>query len=88
MAAKKENFEKSLERLERIVAQLESGDLPLEKGVALYKEGLDLAGACRKRLDEAKMEISRVTEKGLAAFDVADAAEGGETNGDAGVDDD
>lgn len=88
MAAKKENFEKSLERLERIVTQLESGDLPLEKGVDLYKEGLSLAGACRKRLDEAKMEISRVTEKGLAAFDLADANDGGETNGDAGVDDD
>ncbi len=81
MAAKKENFEQSLKRLERIVAGLEEGDLPLEKGVELYKEGLMLAAACRKKLDAAKMEISKVTKDGLEAFEVetdaGDDAKGG-----------
>ena len=40
MSAKNDNlFEKKLARLQEIVDALESGDLPLEKGMALYKEG-------------------------------------------------
>ena len=58
MSARQEPFEKTLERLEGVVARLESGDVPLEKGVALFKEGMHLAASCRKRLAEAKMEIS------------------------------
>ncbi len=85
MSAKKENFEKSLERLEHIVSRLESGDLPLEDGVRLYKEGVGLAGAARKRLEDAKMEIRRVTKDGLAPFD-ADDAGNAETEGGEGDD--
>jgi len=87
MAVKKENFEKSLERLERIVAGLEEGDLPLEKGVELYKEGLMLAAACRKRLDAARMEIMKVAKDGLEAFEEIPGAVDGE-NGDPGEHDD
>lgn len=58
MSARQESFEKTLERLESVVAKLESGDASLEKGVALFKEGMILAASCRKRLDDAKMEIS------------------------------
>lgn len=58
MSARQETFEKTLERLETVVARLESGDASLEKGVALFKEGMILAASCRKRLDDAKMEIS------------------------------
>ena len=40
MSPKKENlFEKKMARLQEIVSALESGDLPLEEGMALYKEG-------------------------------------------------
>jgi exodeoxyribonuclease VII small subunit len=58
MSARQEPFEKTLDRLEAVVARLESGETSLEKGVALFKEGMTLAAACRKRLEEAKMEIS------------------------------
>lgn len=58
MSARQESFEKTLERLEGVVARLESGEASLEKGVALFKEGMALAASCRKRLDEAKMDIS------------------------------
>ncbi len=58
MSARREPFEKTLERLEAVVARLESGETTLEKGVALFKEGMMLAASCRKRLDEARMEIT------------------------------
>jgi exodeoxyribonuclease VII small subunit len=58
MSVRQESFEKTLERLESVVARLESGDASLDKGVALFKEGMTLAASCRKRLDDAKMEIS------------------------------
>jgi len=54
MSEKEESFEKALERLARIAAKLEAGDVPLEKGVALYKEGMGLVTSCRKRLDAAR----------------------------------
>ncbi|KHK04421.1 Exodeoxyribonuclease VII small subunit [Desulfovibrio sp. TomC] len=70
---KEESFEKALERLERIAVRLEAGDVPLEKGVALYKEGMGLVGTCRKRLEAARMEIALAGEDGtLRPFDVKD----------------
>ncbi len=58
MSAKTENqFEKKMARLQEIVAALESGDLPLEKGMALYKEGAGCARYCRQQLDKARHEL-------------------------------
>ncbi|MDD4701013.1 MAG: exodeoxyribonuclease VII small subunit [Desulfovibrio sp.] len=58
MSAKTENqFEKKLARLQEIVAALESGDLPLEKGMTLYKEGAGCARYCRQQLDKARHEL-------------------------------
>ena len=60
MAKKQETFEDSLARLSAIVEELEAGEVPLEKGVALFKEGVALAAACRKRLEQARNEVSVV----------------------------
>lgn len=58
MSAKNDNlFEKKLARLQEIVGALESGDLPLEKGMALYKEGATCARYCRQQLDKARHEL-------------------------------
>ena len=73
-AAREESFEKALERLERIAARLEAGDVPLEKGVALYKEGMGLVASCRKRLEAAKLELALAGEDGgLRPVEVEDA---------------
>ncbi|HML54546.1 MAG TPA: exodeoxyribonuclease VII small subunit [Solidesulfovibrio magneticus] len=73
MSVKEESFEKALVRLERIAVALEAGDVPLEKGVALYKEGMGLVASCRKRLEAARLEISLAGEDGaVVPFDVAD----------------
>ncbi len=63
--AKKPNFEQQIKRLREVVQELEQGDLPLEKGVALYKEGVSLAASCREQLAKAKHEIAVLTEEGL-----------------------
>jgi exodeoxyribonuclease VII small subunit len=69
----KESFEKRLERLRGIVDALERGELPLEEGLALYKEGLLLAGDCGRQLESAKNEVKLVQEGLLKEFAVLDA---------------
>ena len=55
--AKPESFEKNLERLDAIVQQLEDADLPLEKALQIYEEGMKLSEVCQKQLQEAEGRI-------------------------------
>jgi len=59
--ARTETFEKNLERLDVIVRQLEDAELPLEKSLELYEEGMKLSAVCHKQLEEAegRVEILR-----------------------------
>ena len=50
-------FEENLTRLNDIVGQLENDKLPLEKALALYKEGIDLSVDCKKELESAKLSV-------------------------------
>lgn len=50
-------FEESLTRLEKIVDELEKGDIPLEKSLSLFEEGVKLSGACRKELEDAEGKV-------------------------------
>ena len=50
-------FEQSLNDLERIVKQLEEGDLPLEESLKLFEEGVKLSRDCRERLSNAERRI-------------------------------
>ena len=59
-------FEEAMTRLQKIVAALEEGEQPLEKGIALYKEGAARARFCREQLEKARHEIS-VWQEGEAA---------------------
>ena len=52
------SFEENLKTLSGIVAELEKGDIPLEKAVELYGEGVKLSAVCRKQLDEARIKIT------------------------------
>lgn len=51
------SFEASLEALEKIVRQLESGDLPLEKSLELFEQGIRLSRECQERLSQAERRI-------------------------------
>lgn len=50
-------FEKALEKLQVVVTQLESGNLPLEKSLKLYEEGISLTSFCEKELQNATLRI-------------------------------
>jgi exodeoxyribonuclease VII small subunit len=50
-------FEASLTSLEKIVEQLESGDLPLERALELFEEGVALARRCQSQLEEAERKV-------------------------------
>jgi exodeoxyribonuclease VII small subunit len=50
-------FEASLEALEQIVHELESGDLPLEKSLELFEDGIRLSRQCQERLSQAERRI-------------------------------
>jgi exodeoxyribonuclease VII small subunit len=55
MAEKK--FEAALARLEEIVKELETGDLPLEQSLKLFEEGIKLSRLCNKRLEDAERRV-------------------------------
>ncbi len=57
MAEKKQTFETSLKELERIVRQLEEGDLPLEESLKLFEDGVKLSRECQERLNRAERRI-------------------------------
>ncbi len=53
-------FERSLHQLETIVEQLERGDVPLEKSLDLYEEGIRLAKVCADHLMRAEVKLKRL----------------------------
>ena len=54
-------FEKALAELEKLVAQMEGGNLSLEQALASHKRGLELARFCQERLEAAQRQV-RVLE--------------------------
>lgn len=58
-----EDFESSMKRLDEIVAQLEEDKLPLEKMIALYEEGVQLARACGERLEAAEQKVRLIARQ-------------------------
>jgi exodeoxyribonuclease VII small subunit len=56
-AAGEPSFEAQLASLERIVRELERGDLPLEQSLELFEQGVKLSRECQERLNEAERRI-------------------------------
>jgi exodeoxyribonuclease VII small subunit len=57
------DFETSMRRLEEIVRELESGDVPLEKAMQLFEEGVRLGSTCRRQLDAAQARVDKLLER-------------------------
>ena len=57
------NFEECLQRLEKIVQELEKGDVPLEKSLTLFEEGMRLSSACRNELEQAEGKVEILLKK-------------------------
>ena len=60
--ATSETFEALFARLEEVTAQLETGDVALDRAVALYEEGMTLAQRCQRLLSEAEQRIEQLRE--------------------------
>jgi exodeoxyribonuclease VII small subunit len=72
--AQSKNFEAGLAALEKIVRELERGDLPLEESLKLFEEGVRLSRECQERLSQAERRIEVLLSDGegrpvLSAFD-------------------
>jgi exodeoxyribonuclease VII small subunit len=57
-------FESSLAELEEIVAEMEAGQLPLEKSLAAYKRGAELLKFCQSALQDAQQQV-KILEDGV-----------------------
>ncbi len=64
-------FETRLERLQEIIEELEKGNIPLEDGLRLYKEGIVNAKACQEQIQKAKHEIKILEDSELKDFKVS-----------------
>jgi exodeoxyribonuclease VII small subunit len=51
-------FEQSMKQLERIVQELEGGDLPLETAIKKFEEGMKLTKSCSEKLDDTEKKVS------------------------------
>lgn len=55
------SFEAALAQLEKIVAELESGQAPLEKSLELYQKGAELKALCEARLEAARLQVEKIS---------------------------
>jgi exodeoxyribonuclease VII small subunit len=58
-----ETFETSLDALEKIVKELEAGDLALERSLELFEKGMALSETCRKQLENAETRVEMLIRK-------------------------
>ena len=70
MPEKNKDFESSLKKLEEIVTELEAGDLPLEKSIKAFEEGIKLTRHCQKLLTEAELKIKKLVDSDDGSFDL------------------
>jgi exodeoxyribonuclease VII small subunit len=61
--SKPESFESCLDQLEKVVKELETGDLQLERSLELFEKGMALSDACRKQLEEAETRVELLIRK-------------------------
>ncbi len=54
----RQTFEKAMEKLEKIVLELEIGELPLEKAIKKFEEGIQLSTFCSQKLDETEKKVT------------------------------
>jgi exodeoxyribonuclease VII small subunit len=58
------DFESAIAEFEKIVKQLEEGELPLDKSLALFERGVELSRYCHDQLSAAQRRIEMLTERG------------------------
>jgi exodeoxyribonuclease VII small subunit len=64
----KQTFEQSLRRLEKIVDELEQGDVPLDDALTMYEEGIALSKACVEKLTQAELRMKKLSKDIQGSF--------------------
>jgi exodeoxyribonuclease VII small subunit len=57
------SFEASLDELEKVVKELEAGDLALDRSLDLFSRGMQLSDTCRRQLEEAERRVEMLIRK-------------------------
>ena len=57
------SFESSLDELEKVVKELESGDLALDRSLDLFSRGMQLSESCRRQLEDAETRVEQLIRK-------------------------
>jgi exodeoxyribonuclease VII small subunit len=63
-------FEEALKKLEKIINELESGELSLDESLKKYQEGIELARACNQKLDSAKKKVDLLSKNKKGEFEL------------------
>ncbi|HQJ16120.1 MAG TPA: exodeoxyribonuclease VII small subunit [Candidatus Omnitrophota bacterium] len=63
-------FEEALKRLEKIVEELEQGDLSLDEALKKYQDGIELSRLCTARLENAKKKIDVLSKNKKGEFEL------------------
>ena len=66
------SFESALLELEKIVASMEAGQMPLEQSLAAYKRGAELLKFCQAALQEAQQQVKILEDDVLRNFGTAE----------------
>ena len=62
------SFESALNELEKIVASMEAGQMPLEQSLAAYKRGAELLKFCQAALQDAQQQVKILEDNVLKSF--------------------
>mgnify|MGYP001485555650 CR=1 FL=1 len=57
------SFEEAMEKLEQIVEKLEEGEVPLEKAITMYQEGMSLSQVCHEKLQKVEKQMDQIMDE-------------------------
>ena len=82
MSPEERTFEKAFTRLERLVRDLEAGQITLEQALELYAEGVELIKFCRNKLERAEQQMAVLSEgmDGKPVLEYTALVEGGSSD--------
>ncbi|WP_077299527.1 exodeoxyribonuclease VII small subunit [Virgibacillus pantothenticus] len=60
MAEKELTFEEAMQQLEQVVEKLETGDVPLEKAITYYQDGMKLSKLCTEKLNQVEEKMTKI----------------------------
>jgi len=73
MSKKELKFDEALAQLTEVITKLESGSLPLEDSMELYKEGMMLSAECHKKLEKIEQDVVKLVDDSGAVSEFEDA---------------